>query len=148
MRCPFCNHTQDKVLDSREISDGSTIRRRRECLSCGKRFTTYERIEISVPVIIKKDGRKEPYQRDKLASGIYKACVKRPIDSETIERIIDEIEEEIFKSSDKEVFSERLGEFVMKKLYDLDRVAYLRFASVYRQFKDVSEFVEEIDKIE
>jgi len=144
MRCPFCRQDQDKVVDSRASGEGTTIRRRRECLQCGRRFTTYERIE-SLPLrVVKKDGRREGFDREKVMTGILRACEKRPVSTEEIERIVNEIENELYQHFDKEVTSRHIGQLVMKRLRDLDKVAYVRFASVYREFEDVSEFVDEV----
>jgi transcriptional repressor NrdR len=145
MKCPFCNHLEDKVIDSRETSEGTIIRRRRECLSCGKRFTTYEKLREKIPyIVIKRDGRQEPFDREKMIAGIMKACEKTSIDAEGVESLVDEIESTLQSKYDKEVKSQDLGELVMERLQSLDEVAYLRFASVYRQFKDAGAFMEEI----
>lgn len=145
MKCPFCNHLEDKVIDSRETSGGMIIRRRRECLKCGKRFTTYERLREKIPyMVIKRDGRQEPFDREKITAGIIKACEKTSIDAETVESLVDEIEGILQSKYDKEVKSQEIGELVMERLRSLDEVAYLRFASVYRQFKDAGAFMEEI----
>lgn len=144
MRCPFCSHTQARVVDSRSSKEGDAIRRRRECLKCGRRFTTYERIEEVAQMVIKKDGRRENFDRWKLKSGILKAVEKRPIGLEQVEAMIDEIERELFNSTEHEVTTEAVGESVMAKLKHLDEVAYVRFASVYRQFKDLNEFMSEL----
>ncbi len=144
MKCPFCGDLEDKVIDSRSSKDGYSIRRRRECISCKKRFTTHEKIEETLPAIIKKDGRREPFDRDKILSGITKACQKRPISTETIEAAVDRIEREVQERGLKEIKSSELGERIMKELHDLDDVAYVRFASVYRSFKDISEFMAEV----
>ena len=144
MKCPFCGHEEDKVVDSRSSSDGSSIRRRRECLGCGKRFTTYEHIEGQPLMIIKKDGRREPFDRHKLLAGLVKACEKRPVSMEALERLVDELERELSQQFEREVPSREIGERVMKKLHALDPVAYVRFASVYREFKDVAQFLEEL----
>ncbi|MBN2372481.1 transcriptional repressor NrdR [bacterium] len=144
MKCPFCQHAESKVLDSRESEGGFSIRRRRECLSCEKRYTTYERIEELSIMVVKKDGSREPFERKKLLNGLVKACNKRPISLMTIENIVDEIEEKTFIIPGKEITSEELGELVMKRLHELDEVSYVRFASVYRQFKDVGQFMEEL----
>ncbi len=144
MRCPFCNHTDGKVVDSRSSKEGDSIRRRRECLNCGKRFTTYERIEEVAQMVIKKDGRREPFDRWKLKSGILKAVEKRPVGLEQVDALIDEVERELFNSSEHEVPTQAIGEAVMRKLKQLDEVAYVRFASVYRQFKDLNEFMSEL----
>jgi transcriptional repressor NrdR len=147
MRCPHCGYKEDKVVDSRATQEESAIRRRRECLKCGKRFTTYEYIEEVSLMVIKKDGRREPFDRKKVISGIMKACEKRPISMEKMEEIATLVERAIQKKSDREVSSPRIGELVMEKLKALDDVAYVRFASVYRQFKDVGQFMEELKGI-
>jgi len=147
MRCLHCGYKEDKVVDSRATQQGSAIRRRRECLKCGKRFTTYEYIEEVSLMAIKKDGRREPFDRKKILSGVMKACEKRPISIEKMEEIVIQIERAIQKKSDREVSSTRIGELVMEKLKVLDDVAYVRFASVYRQFKDVGQFMEELKGI-
>jgi len=144
MRCPFCNAKEDKVVDSRTTKDGKAIRRRRECLECGKRFTTYEHIEDIALMVVKKDGRREPFDSRKIKAGILKACEKRPIGMEQVDRLIDEVEHTLMGSMDREVSSEKVGALVMKKLRNLDDVAYVRFASVYKQFRDVNEFMEEL----
>lgn len=140
MKCPFCAHIDDKVVDSRTIKDGGLIRRRRECLSCTKRFTTYERIEEIPLMVVKKDGRREAFDRSKIVIGILKACEKRPVGIEQIEDMVDSIEKGISGSMEKEVSSNIIGSMIMDELKNLDEVAYVRFASVYRQFKDVNEF--------
>ena len=144
MKCPFCGHRDDKVIDSRASSDGDAVRRRRQCLKCRKRFTTYEVVEESSLLVVKKDGRREPFDRKKILNGIQKACEKRPISSEKIEGLVLAIEHEIHKKFDKEVLSKNIGELIMDKLAFLDEVAYVRFASVYRQFKDVNQFMAEL----
>ncbi|HDM22739.1 MAG: transcriptional repressor NrdR [Methanomicrobia archaeon] len=144
MKCPYCSHGETKVIETRETEE--YIRRRRECMRCGKRFTTYERIERSF-VIIKKDRRRERYRRDKLALGIEKACEKRPIPRETIEKMIDEIENDLQNLGKDEIESKIIGDIVIKKLKELDHVAYIRFASVYKEFQDVSSFEEELKKL-
>jgi transcriptional repressor NrdR len=144
MKCPFCHYTENKVLDSRESEGGLSIRRRRECLSCQKRFTTYERIEDLSIMVIKKDGNRESFDRKKLLNGLVKACNKRPVSLIELENVVDQIEEQAFSSPGREISSQKLGELVMKKLYDLDEVAYVRFASVYRQFKDIGQFMHEL----
>ncbi len=144
MKCPFCRKDNDKVVDSRSAEDGQVIRRRRECLECSKRYTTYERIEEIPLRIIKKDGGREPYDRNKLLSGLLKACEKRPVPMEALETIAFEIEEEISQKASKEVPSKVVGEAVMNKLRGIDQVAYVRFASVYRDFKDVGQFLDEL----
>jgi transcriptional repressor NrdR len=144
MRCPFCNHAEGRVVDSRASKEGDAIRRRRECLKCGRRFTTYERIEEVAQMVIKKDGRRENFDRWKLKSGILKAVEKRPIGLDQVDAMIDEIERELFNSTEHEVTTVAVGEAVMTKLKQLDEVAYVRFASVYRQFKDLNEFMDEL----
>jgi transcriptional repressor NrdR len=144
MKCPFCGYSDDKVIDSRASSEGSAVRRRRECLECGKRFTTYEVVEELSLLVVKKDGRRQPFDRKKIAAGIQKACEKRPISSEKIEEVVATLEREITRKFDREVSSTSIGELVMDKLAGLDEVAYVRFASVYRQFKDVNQFMSEL----
>jgi len=142
LRCPFCNENQDRVIDSRMTKEGDVIRRRRECESCLKRFTTYERVEEVMPLIVKKDGSREPYDRTKITNGLRKACEKRPISADKIEDVADSIEIAIQSSGSKEVDTSVVGEAVMNALRDLDGVAYVRFASVYREFRDLDEFME------
>jgi len=144
MKCPFCGNIEDKVVDSRVASEGDSIRRRRECLKCQRRFTTYEYIEKTTLMIIKKDGRREPFDRNKILSGLLRACEKRPVSMETVEEVVGNIERTLQKNYDKEVVSSDIGELVMKQLHDLDEVAYVRFASVYRQFKDINQFLGEL----
>ena len=147
MKCPFCGYEESKVIDSRPTDEGEKIRRRRECISCASRFTTYEIIE-SVPImIIKKDKSRESFNRDKLLKGMVRACEKRPVAIDTLEKIVDEIESEIQNSLDREITSDKIGELVMDKLKDVDEVAYVRFASVYRQFKDINTFMSELKKL-
>ena len=146
MRCPFCNQDNSKVVDSRPVEDTNSIRRRRMCESCGKRFTTYEKVEPIPLSVIKKDQTREQYDRAKIQDGILRACYKRPIPIEKIEMTMDSIEGDIFDSADREIASTRIGEIVMEHLKDLDAVAYVRFASVYREFKDVSTFMDELKK--
>ena len=147
MRCPYCRHKEDKVVDSRSTAEESAVRRRRECLKCGKRFTTYEYVEEVSFMVIKKDGRREPFDRKKILAGVLRACEKRPISIEKMEEIVLQVERAIQKRSDREVSSSRIGELVMEKLKNLDDVAYVRFASVYRQFKDVGQFMVELKDI-
>lgn len=147
MKCPYCENDNDRVIESRAIDDKSAIRRRRECLSCGSRFTSYERVEEKPFMVIKKDGSRQLYDRNKLLTGIRKACEKRPVSMEAIEQIADEVEKFICKEFGKEVSTQVIGEIVMEKLQRLDQVAYVRFASVYRQFESVSDFVNEIKTI-
>jgi transcriptional repressor NrdR len=144
MRCPFCGHLEDKVVDSRTGRTGDVIRRRRECMGCERRFTTYEQVEDILPIVVKKDGRREPYERSKIVTGLQKACQKRPVSQERIEEIVHEIENELFGLGEKEVPSTWVGQKIMEELRRLDDVAYVRFASVYRQFKDISEFMDEL----
>lgn len=144
MKCPFCGYSDDKVIDSRASSEGSAVRRRRECLECGKRFTTYEVVEEMSLLVVKKDGRRQPFDRKKISAGIQKACEKRPISSEKIEELVAALEREITRKFEREVSSTSIGELVMDKLTGLDEVAYVRFASVYRQFKDVNQFMSEL----
>jgi transcriptional repressor NrdR len=147
MRCMFCNHTDSKVVDSRPTEDGWAIRRRRECVGCGKRFTTYEKIENPVILVIKKDGRREPFDIDKVKKGIIKACEKRPVAMKDIDTLVSAIEKKVYNSLEQEVPSDMLGELVMDGLKELDQVAYVRFASVYRQFKDINTFRDELNKL-
>jgi transcriptional repressor NrdR len=147
MKCPYCGHEEDKVVDSRSSKEGQAVRRRRECLKCEKRFTTYEYIETVPLTIIKNDQRREPYDRQKLVGGIISACKKRPVSMEKIETIIDRIENQIQKLSKTEIPSKEIGNLVMNELYQLDEVAYVRFASVYRKFKDKGEFVAEVKEL-
>ncbi len=147
MRCPYCGYNEDKVIDSRETQDATSVRRRRECLNCGRRYTTYEYVEKTPLMVIKKDGRREAFQREKILNGLLRACHKRPISVETLERVVSEIEKEIQKKFDREVESRCIGELVMEKLSQLDDVAYVRFASVYRQFKDINQFLRELREI-
>lgn len=147
MRCPFCNSEETKVIDSRPAEEQNAIRRRRECEVCGKRFTTYERIETFPVMVIKKDDTREPYDRLKAEKGIILACHKRPVSAETISAILDEVESRIFSSGEKEVPASLIGEIIMEKLQETDSVAYVRFASVYRDFKDMDTFAKEITKL-
>lgn len=147
MKCPFCGYEESKVIDSRPTDEGQRIRRRRECLQCAKRFTTYEIIESLPIIVIKKDKSRETFNRDKLMTGLLRACEKRPVSIDTLDSMIDEIEVIIQNSLDREVSSERIGELVMEKLKKIDEVAYVRFASVYRQFKDINTFMAELNKL-
>ncbi|MBW8004899.1 MAG: transcriptional repressor NrdR [candidate division NC10 bacterium] len=144
MRCPFCGQMEEKVVDSREARDGGVVRRRRECLNCARRFTTYERIEEIQFMVVKKDSRRELFDRNKVLSGLLKATQKRPVGVAELEKIADEVEARLMEKPDREIGSGEIGEVIIKRLYELDEVAYVRFASVYRQFKDVNEFVEEV----
>ncbi len=145
MKCPFCGHQDDKVLDSRTVQDGEAIRRRRECLKCARRFTTYEQIEELRVMVIKSDGNRQPFDRNKVLRGMIVACEKRPVSTETLENIADEIERQIHSTGKKEIESKAIGEMVMDALKQVDCVAYVRFASVYRQFEDVGQFKEIVD---
>lgn len=147
MKCPFCNQENTRVIDSRPVPDNNSIRRRRQCDECGKRFTTYEKIETIPLTVIKKDQSREQYDHMKIQDGIMRACYKRPISVKTIENLMDEIETEIFNKEEKEVPSTLIGEIVMDKLKELDAVAYVRFASVYREFKDIDTFMDELKKM-
>lgn len=147
MKCPFCSFEESKVIDSRPTDEGERIRRRRECLKCGKRFTTYEVIETVPVVVIKKDASRQPFDRNKLLNGFLRACEKRPVSLDVLESLVDEIESSLQNSMDREVTSISIGNLAMEKLRSLDEVAYVRFASVYREFKDINSFVEELDKM-
>ncbi len=144
MKCPFCGHKEDKVIDSRSSEEGRSIRRRRECLKCKRRFTTYENIEETSLMVIKKDGRRESFDRKKILSGIKKACEKRPISTQQLEELVDRIEHTLQSKFEKEINASVIGELLMELLHDLDEVAYVRFASVYRQFKDINQFMKEL----
>lgn len=147
MKCPFCNAADTKVIDSRPADDNSSIRRRRQCETCGKRFTTYEKLETIPLMVIKKDNTREMYDRAKIEAGVLHSCHKRPVSPQQISVMIDEIENEVFNKEEKEIETTAIGELVMRKLKDLDEVAYVRFASVYREFKDVNTFMEELGKL-
>lgn len=147
MKCPFCNEDDTKVIDSRPADDNSSIRRRRQCESCGKRFTTYEKLETMPLMVIKKDNSRESYDRSKIEAGIIHSCHKRPVSPQQISSMIDEIENQIFNMEEKEVETSAIGELVMNKLKSVDEVAYVRFASVYREFKDVNTFMSELGKL-
>lgn len=147
MKCPYCSNLDTKVIDSRPAEDGSSIRRRRSCDICGKRFTTYEKVETIPLIIIKKDNNREQYDRAKVEAGILRACYKRPVSAEDIKQAVENVETEIYKLEEKEIPSKKIGELVMESLKELDEVAYVRFASVYREFKDVNTFMAEIKKI-
>ena len=141
MKCPFCGDTEDKVIDSRMSAEGQNIRRRRECIKCGKRFTTYEYIEETPLMVIKRDGNRQRFDRERIKIGIIKACEKRPVSMDQIDAVVDDVERKVQRETDREIKSTKIGNLVMEKLYDLDEVAYVRFASVYRRFKDVSHFM-------
>ena len=147
MKCPFCNQDSSRVIDSRPAVDNTSIRRWRECENCGKRFTTYEKVETIPLIVIKKDKNREPYDRNKIKSGIVRSCHKRPVSMEEIEAAVEAVENTIFNMEEKEVESMKIGEIVMNKLKDLDEVAYVRFASIYREFKDVETFMDELKKM-
>jgi len=144
MKCPFCAHIEDKVVDSRESREGDVIRRRRECLKCERRFTSYERIDEVPFMVVKKDGRREPFDRNKVMAGLSRACEKRPIPTAKLESIVNAVEKFVQDSKDRERPTQRIGEFIMRRLKEIDKVAYVRFASVYLDFKDVSEFMSEL----
>jgi len=147
MKCPYCGYEDDKVIDSRPTEEGTAIRRRRECTKCLKRFTTYEKVENLPIMVIKKDRTRQAFDRNKLMNGILRACEKRPVSSEDLERLVNEIESQAYNSLQREITSQAIGEMVMSRLKDLDEVAYVRFASVYRQFKDVNTFMDELKKL-
>ncbi|WP_225073474.1 transcriptional regulator NrdR [Desulfuromonas sp. CSMB_57] len=147
MKCPFCGYPDTRVVDSRLNKEGNAIRRRRECSRCERRCTTFERVEEALPLVVKKDGRRQPFDRLKVIAGIQRACEKRPVSIATIEKIVDHIERQLQESGEREVESSRIGEAVMEALHGLDQVAYVRFASVYRQFKDINEFMAELKDI-
>ncbi|PYT81426.1 MAG: transcriptional regulator NrdR [Acidobacteria bacterium] len=147
MKCPFCGHVDDKVIDSREGRGGDTIRRRRECLKCSRRFTTYERIDEIPYMVIKKDGRRERFERQKILQGLLKACEKRPVATPKLEGIVDEVEAVVHESTERELTTTEIGEMIMNHLKTLDKVAYVRFASVYMDFKDVQEFMSELKNL-
>jgi transcriptional repressor NrdR len=147
VKCPFCAHLEDKVIDSRAAGTGEVIRRRRECEACNRRFTTYERVEDVLPTVVKKDGRREPFDRQKLVRGLRIACSKRPVSVERVEAVADAIEREVQEAERREVLASELGDRVMSHLRTLDEVAYVRFASVYRSFRDVDEFLQELGKL-
>lgn len=147
MKCPFCGYADSKVVDSRPADEGSSIRRRRECLKCGKRFTTYETIERTPLMLVKRDGTRQPYDRQKLLNGIIKACEKRPVSIQRMKELVNKIEQRLFSSLDYEISSKLIGEMVMEELRSVDEVAYVRFASVYRQFKDINTFMEELNML-
>ena len=147
MKCPFCGHENTRVIDSRPAEDNNSIRRRRVCDECGKRFTTYEKVETIPLIVIKKDNNREAYDRTKIEAGVLRACHKRPISASQITHLVDEVETEIFNREEREISSQVIGELVMNKLKDLEAVAYVRFASVYREFKDVNTFMDELRKV-
>jgi transcriptional repressor NrdR len=147
MKCPFCNHLEDKVVDSRETKEGDTIRRRRECLACERRFTTYERIDEVPYMVIKKDGRREKFDRQKVLGGLLKACEKRPVSMSKLSELVNQVESKVSDSPDREISTTEIGEFLMENLRDLDKIAYVRFASVYRDFQDEQAFFNELKNL-
>jgi transcriptional repressor NrdR len=147
MRCPFCGHGEDRVVDSRELGDGSQVRRRRECLSCAKRYTTYERVEEVPALVVKRDGQREPYDRTKVLAGLVRACEKRPVTSRQLETMADAVEAAINRKDEREIGSEEIGQILMGRLRALDQVAYVRFASVYRRFEDIEQFLLELERL-
>lgn len=147
MKCPFCDYDESKVVDSRPVEEGTMIRRRRECIQCAKRFTTYERIENIPLIVVKKGGQRVPFDKNKILNGMIKACEKRPVPIDNIQRVVDLMEKELYQVEDKEVESSYIGERVMDALKDIDQVAYVRFASVYREFKDVESFMDELNRL-
>jgi transcriptional repressor NrdR len=147
MKCPFCNYDDTRVVDSRLGKEGNNIRRRRECVECERRFTTYERVEETLPLVVKKDGRREMFDRHKIIAGMQRACEKRPVSIATIEKVVDQLEQSLQESGEKEIPASRVGEAIMEALQSIDEVAYVRFASVYRQFRDINEFMAELTDI-
>ncbi len=147
MKCPFCGHDEDRVIDSRPAEDGAAIRRRRECIGCSARFTTYEKVETLPLLVIKKDGTREPFNRDKILNGLLRACEKRPVSNDQLMEVQIFVEGQVQNAFNREISSQEIGELVMKKLKEIDEVAYVRFASVYRQFKDVNSFLEELNEM-
>jgi transcriptional repressor NrdR len=147
MRCPYCGHMEDRVVDSRELGEGSQVRRRRECLSCTKRYTTYERIEEVPARVVKRDGQREPYDRTKVLGGLIRACEKRPVTSRQLEAMVDAVEAALNRKDEREIHSDEIGQILMAKLRALDQVAYVRFASVYRRFEDIEQFLVELERL-
>ncbi len=147
MKCPYCGEADSKVIDSRSVDEGTSIRRRRECLKCGRRFTTYETVESMPLIVVKKDGSRQTFDRNKVLAGLVKACEKRAVPLSTLEKITSDIEQQLLNSLSREVASEHIGELVMEKLKEVDEVAYVRFASVYRQFRDINTFMDELSKL-
>ena len=147
MKCPFCSYTEQKVIETRPVEESNSIRRRRECLNCQKRFTTYEKIENISLIVIKKNKTREDFDREKILDGLRRACQKRPVSLSQLEQLVDEIEQQLSNSMEREITSEHIGELVMQKLKEIDEVSYVRFASVYRQFKDINTFMEELKKL-
>ena len=147
MRCPYCGHMEDRVVDSRELGEGSQVRRRRECLSCTKRYTTYERIEEVPALVVKRDGQREPYDRTKVLGGLIRACEKRPVTLRQLEAMVDAVEAALNRKDEREIRSDEIGQILMAKLRALDQVAYVRFASVYRRFEDIEQFLVELERL-
>ncbi len=147
MKCPFCSHYESKVVDSRPTDEGQAIRRRRECIECSKRFTTYENIDKIPLIIVKKNGNREPYNRNKILKGVIRSCEKRPVSIQEIEKLVDGIEKQLYNMMEREISTELIGNLVIDKIKELDEIAYVRFASVYREFKDINTFMEEVKKI-
>lgn len=147
MKCPYCGETRDRVVDSREVREGATIRRRRQCGACGRRFTSYERIEDIPYMVVKNDGNREEFDRGKLLGGLHKACEKRPVPGGHLIELVDAVEQELHERNDREISTQDIGEIVMERLRDLDQVAYVRFASVYRRFEDIGEFLDELNQL-
>jgi len=147
MRCPYCGHMEDRVVDSRELGEGSQVRRRRECLSCTKRYTTYERIEEVPALVVKRDGQREPYDRAKVLGGLIRACEKRPVTSRQVEAMVDAVEAALNRKDEREIHSDEIGQILMAKLRALDQVSYVRFASVYRRFEDIEQFLVELERL-
>ncbi|HZX21263.1 MAG TPA: transcriptional regulator NrdR [Clostridia bacterium] len=147
MRCPFCSHHESKVVDSRPTDEGQAVRRRRECMMCAKRFTTYEKIDEIPLIVVKKNGNRESYDKNKILNGVIRACEKRPVSLQDIERLVDGIEKQLYNTMEREVTTEFIGNLVIDKIKELDEVAYVRFASVYREFKDINTFMDEVKKI-
>lgn len=147
MKCPFCSHYESKVVDSRPTDEGQAVRRRRECMACAKRFTTYEKIDEIPLIVVKKNGNREPYDKNKILSGVIKSCEKRPVSLQDIEELVDGIEKQLYNTMEREITTEFIGNLVIEKIKELDEVAYVRFASVYREFKDINTFMNEVKKI-
>ncbi|MGD1148551.1 MAG: transcriptional regulator NrdR [Thermoanaerobaculaceae bacterium] len=147
MKCPFCGHAEDRVVDSREVGDGGQVRRRRECMSCQRRYTTYERIEEVPALVVKRDGQREPYARSKILAGLVRACEKRPVSSRHLEAMADAVEAAVNRKDEREIRSDEIGQILMSHLRDLDQIAYVRFASVYRRFEDIEQFLVELERL-
>ncbi|MFW5648466.1 MAG: transcriptional regulator NrdR [Candidatus Alkaliphilus sp. MAG34] len=147
MKCPFCSHQESKVVDSRPTDEGQAVRRRRECMLCAKRFTTYEKIDEIPLIVVKKNGNREPYDKNKILNGVIKSCEKRPVSLQDIEKLVDGIERQLYNTMEREITTELIGNLVIDKIKELDEVAYVRFASVYREFKDINTFMDEVKKI-